>query len=97
MNDSRQLHESWDRTLGSLARAAQLLPEGAVESDDRGRLDRYRDWVEHNELELALHELEGLGRINHVPHEFWRHLCEAAEEMGLSSHAFRFAQKLTQA
>lgn len=91
---SGDLQECWARTQGHLGHAAALLPAGLVESDEGGRLHRYREWIEHNELELALDELESLGGINRVPREFWAHLRDAALEMQLSEHRLRLDRRL---
>ncbi|MBL8755003.1 MAG: hypothetical protein JNK15_16985 [Planctomycetes bacterium] len=88
------LHEIWNRTQGHLSHAADLLPAGLFQSDDGGRLDRYREWIEHNELELALDELEGLGENNRVPRQFWIHLRDAALEIQLAEHRLRFDRRL---
>ena len=45
--------------------------------------------IEHNELELALDELEMLGGINKVPRQFWVCLRDAAIEMQLPNHLLR--------
>jgi hypothetical protein len=91
----RHLQESWDRTQAHLMRATALLPASPVESEEGGRLDRYRDWIEHNELELALDELEMLGGINKVPRQFWVCLRDAAIEMHLPNHQLRLDRRLT--
>ena len=92
----RRLQESWTRAQAHLSRAAALLPASLVESDEGGRLDRYREWIEHNELELALDELEGLGENNPVPRPFWAHLRDAAIEMRLDQHLLRLDRKLAE-
>ena len=80
-----------------LDRAIGLLPANPVEGDEGGfRVDRFREWMEHNELELALDELEGLGIDNVVPREFWAELRGAAREMGLGDHIERIDQKLAE-
>ena len=48
----------------------------------------------HNELELALAELEGLGEVNSCPPRFWRELLSAAQNMGLQKHARTYEAKL---
>ena len=93
MADRDRLHESWARTRTHLGRAAVLLPVSPVESADGGCVRRYREWIEHNELELALDELEGLGDRSNVPGEFWSHLLDAAKEMGLRDHVLRLGRR----
>ena len=95
MPNRDELFKSWDRTRAHLGRAAGLLPATPVESDTGARLDHYRELLEHNELELALEVLEGLGAMNTVPPEFWSHLRDAALEMGgLDEYVIRFDQRL---
>jgi hypothetical protein len=62
MNDRERFRESWERTRAHLNRALSLLPAVSVESED-GRVSQYLHWIEHNELELAIDELEALGAI----------------------------------
>lgn len=93
MDDRHQLHESWERTRAHLSRAAALLPASPVESDEGGRVDRYHEWLDHNELELALDELEGIGDNNVVPRAFWGHLRDAAREMGLEHRVLGFDKR----
>lgn len=45
------------------------------------------EFLDHNELELALYELECLGEDNAVPPEYWRKLAEAARLMDLQERA----------
>ena len=95
MNDRARLQESWDRTRGHLNRALVLLPAVPAESDD-ARVSRYYELIEHNELELALDELEGLGEMNSASQRFWSHLRDAAQEMGLGGHLARFERRLSE-
>ena len=46
-------------------------------------VELYQEWLDHNELELALYVPEGLGEMNAVPRQFWAHLRDAAREMRL--------------
>jgi hypothetical protein len=59
-----------------------------------GTLAQYQDYLEHNELELALDELADVGVANSPPVEFWRKLCQAAENMELTEHVAKFERKL---
>jgi hypothetical protein len=56
---------------------------------------RYHEWLYHNELELALDELEGLGEESQVDQNFWEFLRLAAIEMKRNDHAIRYQQKQT--
>ena len=87
---SEELHQSWQRTRTHLAAAAALLPATQRPNPDGGSLHGYAEFLEHNELELALDELEGLAAVNLVPPAFWIALAEAAAEMKLSDHERRY-------
>jgi hypothetical protein len=91
---SMNLRESWNVTCSHLERARTLLPSDLSVDPDVGSLERYHEWMEHNELELAFNELEGLGEINECPQAFWQELLAAAENMQLDRHAQRCRTKL---
>ncbi|HYJ07743.1 MAG TPA: hypothetical protein VEX18_02005, partial [Polyangiaceae bacterium] len=75
-----ELEDSWRRTRKRFERAVALL---AVTGDSRARLASYQENLDHNELELALDDLEEAGDGTIQPPEFWEHLRWAAENMGL--------------
>ena len=50
-------------------------------------LDRYGEYLDHNELELALDALAEVGVARQAASEFWLALVEAAREMGLHERA----------
>jgi hypothetical protein len=75
-----ELEASWHRTRKRFERAVALL---ALTGDDRTRLASYQENLDHNELELALDDLEEAGDGAIQPPEFWEHLRWAAENMGL--------------
>jgi hypothetical protein len=80
VNDA--LPESWERTRGHLARAWVELPSG-----DSADLSAYHELLDHNELELAMEELQRVGEHRTAPRSFWAALSEAAVEMGLDDWA----------
>jgi hypothetical protein len=75
------LEQNWEKTRGFLEAAAKLLPPSISQTDER--LARYREWFEHNELELAYDELKGIGDDMLLPGQFWEALKNAAISMGL--------------
>ena len=86
---------SWTTHVrAQLGRAAELLPSSPVQVPGESTLDRYRDWLDHNDLELALNELERLGDSNPVPLAYWAHLRDAAAEMRLWQRAVGFRRRL---
>ena len=73
----------WSSVCQDFDRARKLLPSKPIEID--GNLDRLDEWLDHNELELALDELEAIGEDNKMPPAYWRELLSAATRMGLRS------------
>ncbi|OAI49639.1 hypothetical protein AYO44_18385 [Planctomycetaceae bacterium SCGC AG-212-F19] len=69
--------------------ALALLPDPLAEAE--GSIARLTEWLDHNELELALDELEALGGDNAAPPAHWEKLRSAAERMGLAGHTARFS------
>jgi hypothetical protein len=58
-------------------------------------LTQYHEFLEHNELELALDILEELGHLISARGGFWRDLERAAENMGLADRLLAFREKQT--
>ena len=89
--EQQRLRESWARTEKYLRAArAQISADVAVQS--RESLASYEQWLKHNELELALDDLES-SNPQGTP-EFWRNLLAAAENMQLADHAARYRKRL---
>ena len=65
-----------------------------MDGEEGGSVKRYREWLDHNELELALDELEALAEVNAVQRAFWESMLSAADEMKLTDHAERYRAKL---
>lgn len=55
-----------------------------------GNLQQFNHFLKHNELGLALEELEGLGTHNGVPTNFWAEMSEAARNMEMEEVARRY-------
>jgi hypothetical protein len=81
MSDPK-LIKSWKVTEALLERARHALP-ARNEQEYAALLTRYREFLEHNELELALDILEEIGHLISARGGFWRDLERAAENMGL--------------
>jgi hypothetical protein len=81
--DRDELISSWDATSRDLSAARALLPSVPVASDDGATLDNFEQFLEHNELALALDELVGIGLANNAPVTFWRLVKSAAANMHL--------------
>jgi hypothetical protein len=66
----------------------------------RRRNDRIvdsREFIDRNELELALEQLEALGALNNCRGGFWRELERAAVLMGLDAQAQALNRKFHEA
>ena len=81
MSDAKQV-KSWKITATLIERARRALPLGH-EQEYAALLAQYSEFLEHNELELALDVLEELGHLMSARGGFWRDLERAAENMGL--------------
>lgn len=81
MSDS-EFVESWERTRGHLRRALVELPAG-----DDAEFEWYAEFIDHNELELAMDELAQIGQARPATRTFWLALADAANEMGLKERA----------
>jgi hypothetical protein len=80
-----ELKASWSRSRGHLENAfAQLSPTAA---------ETFHEFIEHNELELALEELERLGDATSAKGLFWESMLKAALEMKLDGHAARYGER----
>jgi len=89
------LEESWCRTRAHLDAAARLLAGEPKRGAEAGSFAVYSDWLEHNELEIALDELLLLGEANSVVTGFWQALLDAANEMKLDARAAHISGLLT--
>jgi hypothetical protein len=91
--DRKELKRMWAVTAKHLNAARAQLPEVPAPGLDGATVSGFDECLLHNEMELALDELEDLGLTNAPPAEFWRHLIFAAESMDLSERAAEFKQK----
>lgn len=90
---NQALLDSWAITLRHLAASRYYLPEKLGE-DSAARWLEIEDFLHHNELGLALDDLEMLGNELDAPKEFWHELFLAAQKMELKEHAARIHAKL---
>lgn len=87
------LRKLWADVRQDFDRARAMFPAQPVERE--GHLTQLGEWLDHNELELALDELESLGEDNAAPTAYWMALQSAAERMGLSERAHRLNLRVT--
>lgn len=92
-----ELERSWATTARHLNAAREQLPEVPIPGVDGATLSGFEECLRHNEMELALDELEDLGLTNTLAADFWRHMMYAAENMGLSDRAVDFRRKIERA
>jgi hypothetical protein len=85
------LRRLWAAVRRDFDRARALLPSPPAEAE--GSAARLAEWLDHNELELALDELEALGEDNAALPAYWEHLRSAAERMGLAEHVARLSRR----
>ena len=92
--DRAALERSWAVTARHLNAARAQLPKMPAPGADGATLSGFEECLGQNEMELALDELEDLGRTNAPSAEFWRCLVCAAENMGLSDRAVDFKRNI---
>ena len=95
--DRAELERSWATTAKHLNSARGQLPKVPAPGADGATLRGFEECLRHNEMELALDELEDLGLTNAPPSEFWHHLSRAAENMELSDRAADFKLRIGKA
>jgi len=76
-----RLQKQWKVTATLLSAAA-----AAAEVLDAPGYSEYQEYMEHNELELALNVLEDIGSSTSASATYWWNLRKAAQVMGLKSH-----------
>jgi hypothetical protein len=98
MSDAEQV-KSWKITETLLERARHALPDAPVhhEQECAEHLAQYLEFLEHNELELALDVLEKLGHLISARGGFWRDLERAAENMDLVDRLPAFQKAFSEA
>lgn len=87
------LQESWKQIAELLENAAATLPDATAESGDagvptgllKGTLAEFREFLDHNELELAWDALAAVARESVAGSTTWFLLGRAASLMGLDA------------
>ena len=87
-----ELERSWAITKNHLESARRLIPEESPTDDVMQSRARYYEWLDHNELELALDELISIGdelvdNGVQLPADVWSELAAAASNMQLEQKA----------
>lgn len=83
------LWKQWKVCTALLADARRYLVEAAPHLQHEGlsELAQFEEYLQHNELGLALEELAELGKAHPCRGGFWRDLERAAEAMKLPDRA----------
>lgn len=87
---NERLRKQWELT-------ESLLREAAEHIRSSSHFDSYSDFIDHNELELALDVLEEAGEECSVNSEYWHLLKKAAGVMGLDTRRKALQRKFQQA
>lgn len=93
MSFREELEKKWKVTIALLSEAKTLL----CECEGAGKyIAEYDEYLDHNELELALDMLEeaALESTSKAPKELWLKLKEAAKSMGLDDRNELYNQQL---
>ncbi len=86
--------KSWAITRKHLEKARSFLPTYPIQTDITESIEAYQDFIDHNEFELAMGQLEGLGEVHPCPKAFWKELKLAAQNMGLAKSVAYYDAKL---
>ncbi len=91
-----EVERSWRITREHLATARAQLP--AIEDEfGRALLASCEEYLEHNELQLAMEDMAEAGERCLAPLPFWSALSRAADNMGLEVEARRYQSLSTEA
>ena len=94
---TQQLKDSWKRTEAFLLNARAHLSEVA-EAECANEIAEFHEFIDHNELELALNALDSAySKSQWEPHRVLELLALAAASMGLADRQREFDQALTKA
>lgn len=88
------LKASWKRTKSFLAEARGELSAEPMPGAEGGSISEYEEFIEYNEFELAMDELEMLAVANPTTALFWIAMRSAAVEMGLEGPRDRYQRIL---
>ena len=91
---TEELRKSWAITLRHLAVSRFYLQEHLPGNEAEECWTQAQEFLHHNELGLALDELQALGELCSAPREFWSELLSAAENMGRVKNITALRQRL---
>jgi predicted house-cleaning noncanonical NTP pyrophosphatase (MazG superfamily) len=85
---SPELIKQWKATATLLQRARRTITDQSAQVSKLQK--EFDEYLEHNELELAMNMLEEIAELIPCRGGFWRDLERAAQMMGLSDRAEDF-------
>ena len=98
MDDVRRTRTMRRAERQQMKHARQLLEYAAGDLGDSQRMDSdlqsFREFLGHDEFELALQELERLGELRNAAKGFWLWLSMAANQIGGVDRAKRYERFL---
>ena len=91
---NKALQEHWKLVINLLLSARGILDNcnGSVEEINDVV---FKEYIDQNELELALDELEALSNNFELPREFWQNILKAANAMELKEHSKRYLKSIS--
>lgn len=92
-----KLEKQWKLTKAELESARAYIPSEGFGNEVAKYLHEYNEYLEYNELELALDMLEEIGESMSLPEGFWRSAKKAAEIMGLEKRYTFYLEKIRNA
>jgi len=92
-----RLAKSWKVTEIMLRQASDFLLEPGRIAIPEQSLDNYKNYLQVNELELAMLELEQTAREHGAKSSFWRRLRKAAQEMKLDNKVAEYESEFHKA
>ncbi|MES2102387.1 MAG: hypothetical protein V4634_00090 [Pseudomonadota bacterium] len=88
---SEKPNASWAITIAHLAEARFYLPQRLGSEQAQKIYAQFSEYLDLNELDLALDEAESLGSVCNAPPAFWRELQLAAANLHMTDSEARFA------
>ena len=87
--DSIKMIQSWKRTKGFLLKAKSFISVNSLGETEIQTLKYFDEFLEHNELGLAYHQLAYLSETVNFPVKSWKEMLSAAKEMKLEDEIKR--------
>jgi len=90
---NKELKEIYSEVESLLLEARHLFNAPDTGNDGFSE-ERFKKFISHNELGLALEELEGIPLYNETPREFWQLLLKSANKMQLKEKIKEYSATL---